>query len=634
MKKLPILFISLLSIFQIYAQKEIAPLEQSDYRDANAVIRKYEKKVEFNNFSSLDVKEYKLTTVLNAKGNKAARAYAYYDDDLRLKNVEAIIYDANGQRIKKIKEKDFKDESAVDGSTLYSDSRIKYLNYKPTGYPYSVAFIKEYKTKNTSFVPGHSFIPGYDIYVQESSYKLLFDKTETTFNIKEKNFENFEIEKQENPAGIFYTLKEVEPIPNENLNLPWQQILPWVSAMSHNFHLSGYKGENISNWEGLGKWFHDQVLENRTDLPAATIKKVQALTANVEDPIEKAKIVYNYVQNNTRYISVQVGIGGYQPIEASEVDEMKYGDCKGLSNYTQALLNAVGVPAYYTHVEAGKTKIDFEEDFASLAQGNHVILAIPYKNDYKWIDCTSQTQPFGFLGDFTDDRRVLVMKPDGGEIVKTPAYINEDNYQKTTASVHFTENGKVNIEGEIITKGNQYNSRQYLEHYSPKDLEKRDFRYWSSIDNLEIEEHSFHNDKEAVSFTETFKISGNNFVTQTNDHLFAAINPISAITYIPQRYRNRKTPFHISRGYLDEDSIEIFIPKNYTIASKPENVTIETEFGSYTMSLQQKKNSLVYTKRVLIKDGVYPKEKYAAYREFRKKISNAENQKLVLKKRD
>src|SRR5690606_16810927 len=100
------------------------------------------------------------------------------------------------------------------------------------------------------------------------------------------------------------------------------------------------------------------------------------------------------------------------------------GDCKGLTNYTLALLKAVGVESHYAVVEAGRAKIDLEEDFPTLAQGNHVILAIPHKGGYHWLDCTSQYLPFGYIGDFTDDRKAFVVTPEGGEIVGTTAYLD------------------------------------------------------------------------------------------------------------------------------------------------------------------------------------------------------------------
>lgn len=622
-----IFWIASLSLF---AQKEITPIAQDEYRNANTVIRDYSTEIELGSITSMTVRQYRLVTVLNSKGDNSALCYAHYDDDISLKNVEVLIYDANGLLIKKVKEKDFKDESSVNGSTLYSDSRVKYLDYKPTGYPYTIAFSKEYKTNNTAFIPTHRFIPDYDVYIQNSSFSILYDSAEMPLTVKEKNFEHFEVNKTNNSEELTYSINDVKPIPREDLHLPFQEMMPTVLAVPQNFNLSGHKAENIKNWAALGEWFSSEILNERQKLPASTVQKIKQLTANIEDPLDKAKIVYKYVQDNTRYISVQVGIGGYQPIVASEVDEMKYGDCKGLSNYTKALLQVVGVESFYTHVEAGRTKVDFENDFASLAQGNHAIIAIPYQNGYSWIDCTSQTNPFGFLGDFTDDRNVFVMKPDGGEIVKTPAYLNEDNYQLTKAKVKFTPEGEIEVAGNIITKGTQYDNRRYLEQYSPDDLEKRDKNYWSSIDNLKVLSHKLNNNKEKVEFSENFSLKGNNFGTQAGERMFIPTNPVSPITYVPQRYRSRKTPFQISRGYWDQDEIEITIPEGYQVEAKPENLVLETEFGTYKMSVKLQDNKIIYTKDILIKDGVYPKEKYSAYRDFRNEIAKAEEKKISL----
>ncbi len=74
---------------------------------------------------------------------------------------------------------------------------------------------------------------------------------------------------------------------------------------------------------------------------------------------------------------------------------------KDLTNYTKALLDLVGVTSYYSHIDANSDEpVSFENDFASLEQGNHVILNIPNKDKDVWLECTSQTMPFGFLGDF------------------------------------------------------------------------------------------------------------------------------------------------------------------------------------------------------------------------------------------
>ena len=77
-----------------------------------------------------------------------------------------------------------------------------------------------------------------------------------------------------------------------------------------------------TNWKEFGAWMNATLLKNRDILKQATKDKVLALVEGVTAPLEKAKIVYEYMQNKTRYISVQVGIGGWEPIAANEVDEV------------------------------------------------------------------------------------------------------------------------------------------------------------------------------------------------------------------------------------------------------------------------------------------------------------------------
>ena len=144
---------------------------------------------------------------------------------------------------------------------------------------------------------------------------------------------------------------------------------------ANKFHFDGVYGE-AKDWNEFGDWIFDSLLLGRNQVSEKTKAHVLDITSNITDPIEKARKVYEFVQNNTRYISVQVGIGGIQPISALDVDNLKYGDCKGLTNYTQALLKIVGVESFYTIVEAGNEIEDLDENFASLEQGNHIILGL------------------------------------------------------------------------------------------------------------------------------------------------------------------------------------------------------------------------------------------------------------------
>jgi transglutaminase-like putative cysteine protease len=167
-----------------------------------------------------------------------------------------------------------------------------------------------------------------------------------------------------------------------------------IYLASSEFEMAGYKG-NMNTWENLGKFMQD-LRGGRDQLPADIKQKVHELTDKEPDPNKKVAKLYEFMQQNTRYVSIQLGIGGLQPFDATYVATKRYGDCKALSNYMSALLKEIGVPSYYTLVKSGEGNTFFVPDFPS-DQFDHVILCVPLKKDTMWLECTDQTLPAGIF---------------------------------------------------------------------------------------------------------------------------------------------------------------------------------------------------------------------------------------------
>ncbi len=610
---------------------QLHTLDKTLIDNANAVVRLNEMTVELTKINEMNIKLRRVVTVLNNLGNTHAHTSIGYNKSVKVKQIQSVVYDAFGKEIDKIKRKEFKDVSSVDGGTLYSDSRVLYMDYTPVNYPYTIEFSYEITTANTSNIPDWYFLDGFLVSTEKSKYSVIYSEAELKPEIKEKHFGDLEIRKTTSENSIVYEGLNIKAIKKETLSPSFNKIAPLLMVRAINFQYEGYNA-TIKDWDDLGIWMHKNILQGRDELSEETKVKAHSLVEGITDDLEKAKKIYEYVQNNTRYISVQVGIGGIQPIHAIEVDRVKYGDCKGLSNYTKALLDEVGVKSYYTHVEAGQDKINFEKDFASLAQGNHVILAIPYEGSYYWIDCTTQIHPFGFIGDFTDGRNVLIIKPEGGEIVKTATYLNKENRQKTKAILSLSENGSIEGDVKIDSYGIQYDNRFYLEDQVKDDIIKYYKQYWRNINNLKVKEYQFSNNKDSIVFTEQLTLNASDYATKSGDRLLVAINAFNQNRYVPNRHRNRKMPFEIQRGFFDEDEFEVIIPEAYEIEAIPNNTSFENEFGYYTTTIEvsENKKTLLYNRSLLIKEGWYAKEKYNAYRDFRKKIANTDNAQLIL----
>ena len=205
--------------------------------------------------------------------------------------------------------------------------------------------------------------------------------------------------------------------------------------------LDGYHGK-MYTWQDFSDWIL-QLNKGRDILSEASAAKVREMVKDLPDDRSKVKRLYAYLQERTRYFNVALGIGGLQPMDANIVDEAGYGDCKGLSNYMKALLKAAGIESYYTLVNSGGDFPQLIEDFPS-HQFDHAILCVPMAKDTIWLECTSQTIPFGFLGDFTSDRKVLLVKEHAGELAKTPAYGIRDNFQYTKAEVNIARRRECN----------------------------------------------------------------------------------------------------------------------------------------------------------------------------------------------
>jgi len=596
--------------------------------NANAVFRDNSIEITIEAVDRMLVRNRQVVTVLNKKGNVDARIVEAYDNDTKITKLSAKIYDAFGNEIKKYTKNKFIDISAVSGGTLYSDSRVKYIDYIPVAYPYTLVFESEYRTSSTGFIP--RWIPnnGYYVGVEKSTY-ILNNPLKIKLRTKEKSFKGYPIENLSTGVNLHYVIKNQKALKPENLSSSYLEYMPQLMVASNEFALKKVTGR-ASNWKEFGEWMHRKLIQDRDILDVSTIEKIKSLVADVTDPIEKAKIVYKFVQDKTRYISVQVGIGGWEPISANQVDQVGYGDCKGLTNYTKALLDAVGVTSYFTLVYA-QQKRNIVKNFSSM-QGNHAILNIPNNGNDIWLECTSQTVPFGFLGDFTDDRDVLVITPEGGIIKRTPAYFNEDNLQTIDGSIQLYEDGSVKASLERVSHGIQYDQKSRYDSMSEEDLKKHyKTKDWSYNNNLEINSVALENDKDSVVFTEKMKTSITDYATiNENDYLFR-VNMFNRNTNVPKRYRDRTLPLKISRGYQDIDQYSYVIPKGYTFAGLPEEKNITTKFGSYKVSFTKiDATTFIYKKSLLIKAGDYPKEDYKDYRKFRKSIARYENLRISL----
>lgn len=598
---------------------------------ADAVVRDELVEIEVVDIDEVIIRTRRVTTILNENGESFDEAYDFYDDHSSIKKQSAVVYDSRGGEIKKFRKKDFKDRSAVGGGTLISDDRVSYMDYTARGYPYTVVYESLVEKSSTAFIRPWIPVSGYRLGVEKSSYSLKNPKA-IPIRYKEENLDSTLVTKKISDFEVSYQLQGYLALKEEKLSPDFNELTPRALIALEAFSLMGVEGR-ATTWEEFGSWQYEHLLKDKTILPKETIKKMNALTAGVSDDLEKARRIYKYVQENTRYISVQLGIGGWEPMTAGEVDKMKYGDCKALTIYTKALLESQGIPSYYAVIYGGSNRKSLDPAFASM-QGNHVILNIPRDEEDIWLECTSQTTPFNYLGNFTDNRTALLVKPEGGQIIRTKVYSGEENKQTTLGTIYLDGAGDFRAEVSRKSEGVLYGNIYHIARQIKSDQELYYKRNWGHLQNISFESVEFDNNRREQIFTEDLEFNGKRILSKAGNRLLLPLNFLIPQTFNLPHTGNRKSPLEISRGKTYEDTFKFLLPSGYAPEALPEGFSTESNFGQFEFSVrfQEEENiSFIEVKRVyMLKEGNWPKESFEDFKIFMNSVNSISNQKAVL----
>lgn len=627
-----IAFFAMLSFSALAAEGEyaVSKIPAALLEKANVVKRM--EQISFEVLSNGDAilrKKYALT-IMNENGDRQAGFLEFYDKLHEIKNIEGALYDAAGKELKRLKNKQVIDLTGMDESTLIDDSRRKYHNFYHKVYPYTVQYEVEIKYFGTLFFP--VWLPREDenFSVEQSSISII---SPVNYVVRYKAF-NYSGEPSQTTdkdrKTQLWQITNLPAIQDEYASPGWYEINTVVLFAPTEFSIENYKG-NMTNWGEFGKFVYS-LKQGRDQLPENIKQVVHQVADNIKDPREKIAKLYEYVQKNTRYISIQLGIGGWQPFDAKYVATKAYGDCKALTNYMYSILKEAGILSYYTLVKAGRNANKVIADFPS-QQFNHVILSVPLQKDTMWLECTSQTQPAGYLGDFTCDRYALMVDENGGTLVRTPKYGLKQNLQSRHIKATLDEEATLKVKAVTKYEGLQQDMYHELIHSLSKDKVKEFLHEELSFATYDISSFDYKENKTAIpAVEETLDIIVSNYATITGKRLFIVPNVMTRTNRKLPAMEERKFDLELGFEYNDVDSVEIIIPAGYTAESMPPPVSVNSQFGKYTSSVKLTGNQLFYYRNIEHYGGRFPAKDYAELVKFYEAIYKADRSKVVLVK--
>ncbi len=596
-------------------------------KDACAVIRNEHIEVNIISQTKSRVTLTKAITILNSKGKTKAWEAFSYDKNKKIVSILVRMYNAMGQEVEKWNKSKLEDVSYDPYGTIYSDSRMLICKPIKNSYPYTIEYSVTYERDNTYIIDGWYPIWEDNLSIEKSTYVLNYP---SDFKIKSKLYnQNKYITDQSSQQTIKWEMTNLPAYKSEPYRPSKKDFLPHLSVNASYFTYEGYSGKS-DTWKDFGT-FVAELNEGRSLLPEDRTKEIDVLLDTCTNDASKVNALYKYMQSHTRYVNISIGIGGIQTFPANTVSENGYGDCKALTNYMYAMLKHAGINSYFTLVNAGTQNYSFDVDYVG-HQFNHAILCVPLPNDTIWLECTSQTMPCGFLGDFTDNRQVLLITEDGGVLTKTPKYGKEQNILSRKADVEIMESGDCTASLVSSYTGLEYNVKHRLTVKDKEEQKKilyKDFNIPNfTIDSFELNctENSTPNLVEEVNFNLP------KYASISGSRLFLPLNMVSKWNDVPRKIEDRTLDIHIYSEFLNTDTIQYTIPENFVLEVLPENFIIENKYGNYKSEIIAKDNTLIYIRQIELNSGIYSPEEYSAFSNFFEEIRKNDSALAVLKR--
>ncbi len=593
-------------------------------------------------------RERSAVRILKPQGREHAECGAEYDVDEKLDSFHSWTIAADGRQLQAM-DTDFADVGAYGDADMQFTERVRFVR-PPGADPGAVVAceithdLRPYMSmevwgiQDTIPVVNESLelaLPAGGHYADSWSHTNPIEPTETADN------------------HLRWEIKNVPALDLESLHAtpPWQALAAHMTVMWGSDAVNGVDNQ----WRALGQW-EEQLEAHRPDPTPEITAKAQELTAGAPDLYTKLSRITSYIQNNIRYFIIEKGIGGLQAHYAADIYRNRYGDCKDKTTLLISMLQAVGIKAYYLHVNSERGVID---PSAPSLIGDHMITAIevpdgendprlqalvriPHDKTLLIFDPTDETTPVGLIrgelqgayGNLADgaESRVLempVLSPQSASLSRKGTFVlAADGTLAGDVTDVFTG---VDAAGErgLLKEADAKEVRENLEKGLSSDLPSLDFKGYEFHETTALDQ----------PVTLDLHVSDPSYAHAAGPLLLLRPRVVGSDAFaVPEVMEDKTREYPIEIGHPGNfpgdwrDSFDITLPPGYVVDETPDPVDVDMDFASYHSSTTAKGNLLHYEREYVVRQVEIPPEKAAEFRKLESAILFDEKGSAVLKK--
>jgi transglutaminase-like putative cysteine protease len=536
---------------------------------------------------------------------------------------------------KKLKVPEFKTTSNKESSVFYDDVKQTTFNF-PAIEPGAVGNL-EVSWQNTD---PHLLSPYYFasyIPVVNSELKIIVSKNVSIkYKLMGLDTSHIEIKVDDNRGNKVYIFKYKNCLPLKRY--PDSPDLSWYSPHVI-FYIDSYKNDSgqtvsyLANADDLYKLNYSYIKTVNNTINPDLKHIVDSLTANVTRPEVKAKTIYNWVQRNIKYVAFENGMEGFIPRDAGLVCSRRFGDCKDMASILTEMINAAGVPAYFTWIGTRDLPYKFSEVPLPLVS-NHMICAIKIDGKFIFLDGTDPTCVFGTPSYGIQDKEAMIsISEKEYKIIKVPTAEKNTNILTDTTWLEITPNGikgqiRQNLQGYFASTAHA--KLMYMNGRNMEESMKAQFARGSNkfhLDNFEVDKNQV---ADKVSFLASFSLAdyakkiGNEYYLNLNLFKFFANEQID--------YPRRLIPIENNFRYVKRYVIFLKIPQGYKLTYLPQGKTFHNTIWGFNLQYQQKGDYVILTQEFDNENLMLTKDQFEPWNKVLENLSPLYKESLSLTK--
>lgn len=598
---------------------------QQDFPDAAAIILLDEAHLEvhkMNEFSITDMQRHTVIKILNERGYSYANVVIPYDINSNLYHIEARTILPDGTVIP-LKEEQIFDTNLYPNFVFYSDIRAKRFTLPAVEDGCIVEYTWHKSINQFSFWTGWQF--------QKEDPVLVSRYTVRCPKEWKLNWKAYGTQIEPEVDDVLDGMKANRTW--EMRNLPGY--LPEISMEPGSPEIPRilFSPLGVENWNDIAQWY-DNLSSDRMKANDEIRRQTQRLTEGLQTPEEKLEALFNFVRDRVRYIAIEIGIGSYQPHEAGQVLNNRYGDCKDMTTLLVAMAKAAGIDVYPTLISTwynGRT----DTSIISQAHFNHVIgMAKLADGKTIWMDPTEKRCPFGELPWYDQDRIVVSVERGLAHIERTPQYAANKNQSSRHWDIQVDSRGNASGTATMTFTGAQASElRRQMQAMHPARISAWFGRELLSLfplvqyEDVQIENMDQYDEPLII----LSRFSANRLMMQNGDLYSFHPGEFSAFDW-HQLFSEPKRKFSIQLKHplLISDSLEITYPENWLGISGVVDDSKANEFGNFYWKMEVlAPGKAIFNNRFELNATHILPEQYTDFRSFLSQIA-VSNQRLVL----